>query len=114
MFNAVFFGGIVLVLTRVAFGFSVVALIIILSTLFLLGTIKAFVRWRAVSIPLAQYRKELRRSVLAHTLLWPLGASLFLYNAIVAGFSRRILWRGISYELKSPTEAVIISRHDAS
>ena len=32
------------------------------------------------------------------------------YNAIVAGFSRRIVWRGITYELKSPTEAVIISR----
>jgi hypothetical protein len=35
---------------------------------------------------------------------------LYLYNAIVAGFSRRITWRGITYELKSPTEAVIISR----
>jgi hypothetical protein len=29
---------------------------------------------------------------------------------VAAGFSRRIKWRGITYELKSPTEAVIISR----
>jgi hypothetical protein len=35
---------------------------------------------------------------------------LYLYNAIVAGFSRRITWRGITYNLRSPTEAVIISR----
>jgi hypothetical protein len=35
---------------------------------------------------------------------------LYFYNAIVAGLSRRIKWRGITYKLKSPTEAVIISR----
>jgi len=32
------------------------------------------------------------------------------YNAIAAWFSQRVDWRGISYQLKSPTEAVIISR----
>jgi hypothetical protein len=35
---------------------------------------------------------------------------LYLGNALIAGFSRRIKWRGITYELKSATEAVIISR----
>jgi hypothetical protein len=35
---------------------------------------------------------------------------LFLLNAIAAACSRRIEWRGITYHLKSPTEAVIISR----
>jgi hypothetical protein len=29
---------------------------------------------------------------------------------MAAAFSRRIKWRGITYELKSATEAVIISR----
>ena len=51
-----------------------------------------------------------RRDLIAHVLLWPFASLLYLYNAIVAGFSRRIKWRGITYELKSPTEAVIISR----
>jgi hypothetical protein len=41
-------------------------------------------------------------------LLWPLASALFLVNAIAAIGSRRIEWRGITYELKSPTEAVII------
>jgi len=45
-----------------------------------------------------------------HVLLWPFASLLYLYNAIVAGLSRRITWRGITYELPSPTEAVIISR----
>jgi hypothetical protein len=65
---------------------------------------------KAVSIPLSGYTKELKGSLAAHLLLWPLGAVLFFYNGIVAGLSRRIVWRGIGYELKSPTEAVIISR----
>jgi hypothetical protein len=46
----------------------------------------------------------------AHIFLWPFASLLYLYNAVVAGFSRRIKWRGITYELKSPNEAVIISR----
>jgi hypothetical protein len=46
----------------------------------------------------------------AHVLLWPVASLLYLYNAIIAGFSQRITWRGITYELKSPREAVIISR----
>jgi len=46
--------------------------------------------------------------VWAHLLLWPLTAVLFLYNALAAAASRRIVWRGITYELKSPTETEII------
>ena len=39
-------------------------------------------------------------------------AVLYLYNALAAALSRRITWRGITYELKSPTETVILSRDD--
>ena len=35
------------------------------------------------------------------------------YNAAAAGLSRRITWRGISYELKSPTETSILGRVDS-
>ena len=43
---------------------------------------------------------------------WVIGiaSALYLVNALTAAFSRRIKWRGITYELKSPSEAVIISR----
>jgi hypothetical protein len=78
--------------------------------IFALGAAKGFIRWRAISIPLARYRRELRRDLPAHILLWPFASLLYLYNAIVAGFSRRITWRGITYNLRSPNEAVIISR----
>lgn len=108
LFNSIFFGGLVLVLMRLSLGLPVTVPLILLGTIFLLGTAKAYVRLKAVKIPLTGYESELRKSFAAHVLLWPLGAILFLYNAIVAALSRRIVWRGIGYELKSPTEAVII------
>jgi len=110
LFNSVFFGGILLTVVRFVSGKSFVIPLLLTSIIFALGTAKAYVRWRAVFLPLSQYHSELKRSFTSHLILWPLGALLFLYNAIIAAFSRRIVWRGIGYELKSPTKAVIISR----
>jgi cellulose synthase/poly-beta-1,6-N-acetylglucosamine synthase-like glycosyltransferase len=110
LFAIVFFGGIVLLIARAALGLSYLWLLLVLCFLFVLGAIKAFIRWRVINIPLALYRQELRRDLLAQVFLWPVASLLYLYNAIVAGCSRRIKWRGITYELKSPAEAVIISR----
>ena len=110
IFNTVFFGGIILLLARMILGFPILALLFLLAAIFMLGAVKAFVRWRAVSIPLTRYKKEMHKSVVAHVLLWPFAALLFLYNAVYAAFSSRIVWKGITYELKSPSEAVIISR----
>ena len=81
-----------------------------LLLIYLLGSAKAYIRLKAVAIPLANYKKQLTRTLPAHLLLWPVASALYLCNAGVAVFSRRIKWRGITYELKSATEAVIISR----
>lgn len=110
LFTIAFFGGILLFLVNTARGRPSILLASVLLVLFLLGAIKGFIRCRVVGIPLAAYRKELNRDLLAHVFLWPVASLIYLYNAIVAGFSQRISWRGITYELKSPTEAVIISR----
>jgi len=109
LFSSVFFGGLVLVVVRAALGLSVGLLLTLLCAIFLLGSAKAYLRLRAISIPLARYRNQSRRSLPAHLLLWPIASLLYLHNAVTAAFSRRIEWRGITYELKSPTEAVIIS-----
>jgi uncharacterized membrane protein len=79
---------------------------IVLLIIFTLGATKSFLRFRAVSSVLHTSPLDL----IAHIFLWPFASLLYLYNAIAAGFSRRINWRGITYELKSPREAVIISR----
>jgi len=110
LFTFVFFGGLALVAVRAVLGLSVVMPLVLLCLIFLLGTAKAGLRLRAVRIPLALYRSQLREGLLAHCFLWPFASALYLYNALAAATSRRIEWRGITYELKSPAEAVIISR----
>ena len=110
LFVLVFFGGIVLVATRAFNGLSYGLPLLLLVVIFVLGAIKSYIRLRAVEMALAKYKKELRKMLPAHLLLWPLASALFLYNSLAAMLSRRIEWRGITYELKSPTEAVII--HD--
>jgi len=108
LFVLVFFGGIVLVSTRALLGMSFWIPLVLLGLIFVLGALKGYIRLRAVQLPLAKYSRELGGTLWAHLLLWPITSALFLYNTIAALFSRRIEWRGITYELKSPTEAVII------
>lgn len=110
LFAIAFFGGIALLVERLLFGGSIWLLGSFLVVIFALGATKGLVRWRAISVPLAGYRVALRRDLAAHIFLWPFASLLYLYNAIVAGLSRRITWRGITYSLRSPNEAVIISR----
>ncbi|HEX7772090.1 MAG TPA: glycosyltransferase family 2 protein [Pyrinomonadaceae bacterium] len=102
LFAIAFFGGLILIgvhpRSSAAYFFTLI--------IFALGAAKSFIRFRAVSTVL----KTSKLDMLAHVFLWPFASLLYLYNAIAAGFSRRIKWRGITYELKSPTEAVIISR----
>lgn len=110
LFTTVFFGGWLLLIVKAVRGQDVLLLLLILSFVFLLGAAKSFLRWRAVKIPLVDYRRELIRDLWGQLFLWPFASLLYLHNAIVASFSRRIRWRGITYELKSPVEAVIIQR----
>lgn len=110
LFCSVFFGGLVIVMARAVLALPYLAPLAMVTLIYLLGAAKAYIRLKAVAIPLASCRKLLWQTLPAHLLLWPLASALFLYNALAAAFSRRITWRGITYELRSPTEAVIISR----
>jgi len=107
LFAIAFFGGLILLILQILKILSpTLFLPLVLLIIFTLGATKSFIRFRAISRVL----KTSRLDLVAHIFLWPFASLLYLYNAIVAGFSRRIKWRGITYELKSPTEAVIISR----
>jgi cellulose synthase/poly-beta-1,6-N-acetylglucosamine synthase-like glycosyltransferase len=110
LFCAVFFGGILLVIVRALLSLPYLLPLAALFLIYLLGAAKAYIRLKAVSIPLQDYQSRLWQSLPAHLLLWPFASALYLCNALVAAFSRRIKWRGITYELKSASEAVIISR----
>ncbi len=101
LFCLVFFGGILLVTMRALQGLSFAIPLSMLIIIFVLGAAKGFVRHRAVELALGAESGDLHRSLAAHLLLWPLASLLYLYNALTAAFSRRITWRGITYELDS-------------
>jgi cellulose synthase/poly-beta-1,6-N-acetylglucosamine synthase-like glycosyltransferase len=110
LFVLVFFGGLALALARAVGGGRYEWPLALTCAIYLLGTWKAFFRLRAVALALERYHAQLRADVWAHLLLWPLTSALYLYNALAALFSRRIRWRGITYELKSPHKTAIIAR----
>ena len=107
LFCLVFFGGVVLVAIRAALGLSFSLALTLLALIFLLGAAKAFVRFRAITMVLRT--EHFHRDLLAQMFLWPLASGLYLLNALTAAFSRTITWRGITYELNSATEVVIIA-----
>ncbi len=109
LFVLVFFSGIALIIAGAIRGTGFVPPLIVVIVIFALGAGKAYVRWLAVRLPLVRYDSDLKRGLWAQLLLWPFTSALFLFNSICAGLSRRINWRGISYQLKSPTETVIIN-----
>lgn len=109
VWSLVFYGGLALVGVRAALGHAFQWPLALLCLIYMLGMWKAFFRLRAVSLVLEHSHAALRAGATAHLFLWPLASLLYVYNSLSALFSRRITWRGITYELKSPHETVIIS-----
>jgi ceramide glucosyltransferase len=109
LFIAAFWGGLLIITARIAAGREFGWPLAVVAAIFLLGAAKSLLRWRAVSLVLAPYRGRLRRGLWAHLTLWPVTAALFLFNALAALVSRRIVWRGIAYELNSATETTVVA-----
>jgi ceramide glucosyltransferase len=105
MFSATFWAGIILLFWTSGWQFWLTAAF--LFVIFILGFFKAFIRLKAVKLILTDYNKQLNRSFFYQTFLWFLSPLIYLYNSVAALASRKIIWRGIEYELKSPTDIVI-------
>ena len=110
IFVMTFFGGIALVIFRAVFGLSFATPLVLLLLIFAMGAAKSHLRLKAVGLVINDEAVRRAATTLAHVFLWPIASLLFLYNALAAARSRRITWRGITYELKSPTETVILTR----
>lgn len=110
IFGITFFGGIALIIVRAALGASFVTPLVLLLLIFAMGAAKSHLRLKAVGLIINDEAMGRMGTTLAHVFLWPVASLLFLYNALAAAVSRRITWRSITYELKSPTETVILAR----
>jgi len=74
-----------------------------------LAAAKGYLRLVAVSELLPAWKEKLLAYGWAWTLLAPLVPFLYLWNSLVAAFTRRIVWRGIRYELVSAHHTRILS-----
>lgn len=105
LFSFTFWTGFVLLffLTGIYFWLTLFLTLII----FVLGVAKAWIRLVAVKLVLKDYKNELKRQFLPQILLWTVSPILYLFNDIMALFSRNITWRGIKYKLESANKTVI-------
>ncbi|MDQ4120603.1 MAG: glycosyltransferase family 2 protein [Acidobacteriota bacterium] len=109
LFTLVFYGLLILTVWNTATGESFWLPLLLFLVIFALGAVKAWVRLEAVKLILKDYGRELKESSWAQIYLFPLTPPVYLYNAVCAAVSRKIAWRGIVYEMKSPTETLVIS-----
>ncbi|MDQ3321568.1 MAG: glycosyltransferase family 2 protein [Acidobacteriota bacterium] len=108
LFSTIFWTGVLLLFFLTGWHFRLTLLF--LSIIFTLGAAKAWIRLNAVKLVLKDYQKQLNQSFWWQITLWTISPVLFFFNDFAALFSRRIVWRGIEYQLKSPYETVIITR----
>ena len=108
LFNGVMLAALLIVIFSQKNGLAVwISLAVLFQvTIFSIG--KSWLRLKAVRLVLTGYEADLKRQFWTQNTLWILSPTLFFFNSVAALFSRRMTWRGITYELKSPTETVII------
>ena len=75
---------------------------ILLVAAFSIG--KSYLRLQAVRLVLRTFGNELRRQTFPQLTLWAVSPLVFFGNCVAALFSRRVRWRGTTYEMLSPSE----------
>jgi ceramide glucosyltransferase len=110
-FNLAFWGGVALLAVGVA---SVSALLPLLLGSLFLGLLTGAIRWfLATQLLPEESRSPVRRGWWAYWFLSPAISLLYLYNIAASARTRRIVWRGIGYEMASPNETIIWQRPPA-
>ncbi|MDQ3131603.1 MAG: glycosyltransferase family 2 protein [Acidobacteriota bacterium] len=112
LFNLVFVWGILILIFGAVNTLSFWVAFAVLITISILSIGKARHRLSAVKMVLKKHEKELDAQFWVQTIFWILTPALFLYNNFAAWFSRKIVWRGIKYQLNSPKQTSIIKEKE--
>jgi hypothetical protein len=107
LFTTVFWSGILLLFFLSGWHFWLATAFIIV--IFLLGAGKAWLRLKAVKLVLSDFEKQLNNQFVWQITLWTISPALFFYNCLCALMSRKIVWRGIEYNLSSADSTEILS-----
>lgn len=108
IFNAVMLSSVLIMIFNEAdsFDFWFAFAAFLLVSAFSIG--KSQLRLKAVRLVLKDYKTHLKKQVLTQNTLWILSPALYFYNCFCALISRKIVWRGISYQLNTPEKTSII------
>jgi ceramide glucosyltransferase len=108
LFNLIFvWGFLILIFSSIKeFSFWFVFCSLALVSAFSIG--KAWLRLNAVKLVLKDYERELSAQFRRQNTLWIFSPALFFYNCFRALLSRRIVWRGIKYEMISAERTSIL------
>lgn len=87
-----------------------ISVALVMFLIVLLSAIKGLVRWFAAMELLPACKAELVKFAWAWSFLAPFTSFVYAVNFASSAFSHRIRWRGITYELISPSQTRIISR----
>jgi hypothetical protein len=108
LFNTVFFGGLAFAVIGALPGKNTIMAFLLLALIYLSGSAKGLLRLLAARQMLPQAKAEITRLWWMYCLLWILVSPVYLFNFIKSATTRRIHWRGVLYEMHSPTETTVI------
>ena len=108
LFNLVMLSAILIVVLSATNDLTVLVALFTLIAVTFFSVGKSWLRLKAVRLALTAYDRELRRQMFPQVSLWTLTPAIFFYNSFLAWISRRVVWRGTTYELVSPTETRIL------
>lgn len=99
----------VLAVTSQALSFSWFAAVITLCAVSAMSFGKAWLRLKAVRLALPAYADAIERQRPFQLTLWLITPAVYFANCVAALLSRRIRWRGITYEMTSPEKTNVIN-----
>jgi ceramide glucosyltransferase len=79
----------------------------LLIVIFALGSMSGWIRVGVAADLLPADRERAQQIWWAFALLGPVISAIYLYNIIASAGTRRIIWRGIEYDMISPSETLI-------
>jgi hypothetical protein len=109
-YNFTFWGGLLWLFASSLFGSPNYTLAASLAGVYLLGAVTSALRAMVATRLLPGGGERGRKLWWVQSLCGPVVSLIYLYNVIASAWAKRIVWRGISYDLISPSETVILHR----
>lgn len=109
LYSAIFWGGFLVAIADIGAGIFDTSLALLLTAIVAQSACHAWSGLAIAKLCLPDYRETLVKTRWAFVFMEPIMALLYLYNIYASLLNRRIVWRGIVYEMISSRETRIIS-----